>query len=66
MLRKLSDTDYVICTPDRRKKSRVCHINMLKAYHVRENIPPVAVLTCTTVTDTPDDEDCRVITRHTY
>ena len=30
--RKLSDTDYVIRTPDRRKKSRVCHVNMLKRY----------------------------------
>ena len=27
--RKLSDTDYVIKTPDRKKKSRVCHANML-------------------------------------
>lgn len=29
---KLSETDYVVCTPDRRRKTRVCHINMLKAY----------------------------------
>ncbi len=29
---KLGDTDYVVNTPDRRRKSRVCHINMLKAY----------------------------------
>ena len=28
--RKMSDTDYVIKTPDRKKKSRVCHVNMLK------------------------------------
>uniref|UniRef100_A0A671VWW5 Gypsy retrotransposon integrase-like protein 1 n=1 Tax=Sparus aurata TaxID=8175 RepID=A0A671VWW5_SPAAU len=28
--RQLSETDYVIRTPDRRKKTRVCHINMLK------------------------------------
>lgn len=28
---KLSETDYVICTPDRRRKTRVCHINMLKS-----------------------------------
>uniref|UniRef100_A0A3Q3SYM0 Gypsy retrotransposon integrase-like protein 1 n=1 Tax=Mastacembelus armatus TaxID=205130 RepID=A0A3Q3SYM0_9TELE len=30
--RKLSETDYVIQTPDRKKTSRVCHINMLKKY----------------------------------
>lgn len=35
VIRKMSDTDYVICTPDHRKKSCVCHVNMLKAYHVR-------------------------------
>lgn len=34
--KKLSETDYVVCTPDRKRKSRVCHINMLKAYHCRE------------------------------
>lgn len=30
---KLSDIDYVISTPDCRRKTRVCHINMLKLYH---------------------------------
>ncbi len=30
--KKLSETNYVISTPDRRRKSRVCHINMLKSY----------------------------------
>ncbi len=38
VLRKLSDTDYVIRTPDRRRKSRVCHINMLKGFHDRESL----------------------------
>ncbi|XP_036419554.1 uncharacterized protein LOC118803140 isoform X1 [Colossoma macropomum] len=33
---KLSDTDYVIRTPDRSRKTRVCHINMLKTYVSRE------------------------------
>lgn len=40
--RKLSDTDYVIKTPERRKSTRVCHINMLKAYHSRD--VPVGVI----------------------
>ena len=30
--KKVSDVDYVIDTPDRRKSQRLCHINMLKAY----------------------------------
>lgn len=35
ILEKISDTDYVIDTPDRRRQSRVCYINMLKPYHSR-------------------------------
>lgn len=34
--KKLSDTNYTVLTPDRQRKSRVCHINMLKAYFVRD------------------------------
>ena len=30
---KVSDVDYVINTPGRRKGKRMCHINMLKEYH---------------------------------
>ncbi|KAL6471399.1 hypothetical protein MHYP_G00200490 [Metynnis hypsauchen] len=29
---KLSPTNYVLTTPNRRRKSRICHINMLKPY----------------------------------
>jgi len=27
----LSDTDYVICTPERRRKTCVCHVNMMNS-----------------------------------
>lgn len=33
---KLSDTNYVIKNPDRRRQTRVCHVNMMKMYHSRE------------------------------
>ena len=33
--KKISETDYVLQTPDRQRQSRVCHINMLEAYHTR-------------------------------
>jgi len=36
IVQKLGDVDYVVATPDRRKTSRVCHINLLKAYHERD------------------------------
>ena len=31
--KKVSEVDYVIDTPDRQKSQRMCHVNMLKAYH---------------------------------
>lgn len=30
--KKLSDTNDTVLTPDRQHKSRVCHVNMLKAF----------------------------------
>uniref|UniRef100_A0A8K9UAB6 Gypsy retrotransposon integrase-like protein 1 n=1 Tax=Oncorhynchus mykiss TaxID=8022 RepID=A0A8K9UAB6_ONCMY len=35
--KKINDTNYVIKTPDRRRSSRVCHVNMLKTYYVRDS-----------------------------
>jgi hypothetical protein len=40
---KLSDVNYIVKTPDRRKNSQVCHINMLKRYVDRNDS-----ITCTT------------------
>lgn len=37
--KKLSDTNYVVQTPDRRRRNRVCHVNMMKRYHLREVHP---------------------------
>uniref|UniRef100_A0A3B3WI04 Gypsy retrotransposon integrase-like protein 1 n=1 Tax=Poecilia mexicana TaxID=48701 RepID=A0A3B3WI04_9TELE len=41
--RKVSDTDYIISTPDRVRRSRLCHINMLKEYHERDENNSVAL-----------------------
>ena len=30
---KVSDVDYIIATPDRRKQHQLCHVSMLKRYH---------------------------------
>lgn len=38
--RKLSDTIYVVRTPERRRSSRLCHVNMLKEYYVRKPLLP--------------------------
>jgi hypothetical protein len=48
VIKKISDLDYIVRTPDRRKKTQTCHINMLKAYkgegqvhEVLVSVPPV-------------------------
>ena len=33
VVKKISDTNYLVKTPYRRKETQVCHINMLKAYY---------------------------------
>lgn len=41
--KRISNTDYVLSTPDRRRKTRVCHINLLKRYQSCENqVSPAA------------------------
>uniref|UniRef100_A0A3B1IW77 Gypsy retrotransposon integrase-like protein 1 n=1 Tax=Astyanax mexicanus TaxID=7994 RepID=A0A3B1IW77_ASTMX len=36
--KRLSDTNYVIQTPDRKRGSRLCHVNMLKSYLPRDAV----------------------------
>ncbi|KAI3357900.1 hypothetical protein L3Q82_016288, partial [Scortum barcoo] len=35
--KKLSENNYVVKTPDRRRQTRVCHVNMMKMYRSRED-----------------------------
>ncbi|KAK3889068.1 hypothetical protein Pcinc_006943 [Petrolisthes cinctipes] len=37
--RQVGDTDYLIATPDRRKSRQLCHINMLKPYVRKGELP---------------------------
>lgn len=37
VVKKLSDLNYLIATPDRRRTQQLCHINLLKPYFVRES-----------------------------
>ncbi len=61
--KKLSETNYVVRTPDRQRKTRLCHINMLKLYVSREEdgeskssvITPVA--SAVALLDNDADED---------
>lgn len=47
VLKKISDRNYLLETPDRKKKKQVFHINSLKEYHERKNAnTPVVVNVC--------------------
>ena len=43
--KKVSDLNYVLITPDRRKEKQLCHINMLKPYIERGSNKVVNVIT---------------------
>ncbi|XP_049320466.1 uncharacterized protein LOC125781183 [Astyanax mexicanus] len=43
VVKKLSEVNYVVSTPDRKRRHRVCHINMLKPYLVREDSPSASI-----------------------
>ncbi|KAK4296090.1 hypothetical protein Pmani_031391 [Petrolisthes manimaculis] len=59
VLKKESSVNYLISTPDRRKKTRLVHINLLKEYKSRD--VAVTELTaesqCLVVTSSPDVEE---------
>jgi hypothetical protein len=54
---KVSDLDYIVATPDRRKPKQLCHVNMLKEYHDRgEQVAAMPVTTVSQVGSVPDEE----------
>ena len=60
ILRKTSAVNYLIETPDRRKKTRLCHLNMMKAYYDRdedEQMDPLPILAAVTTCETESQED---------
>ena len=42
--KKLNEVDYIIATPECRKKQRLCHLNMLKLYHKRKETLKVTAM----------------------
>ncbi len=38
-MKRISETDYIIDTPDRNRQTQVCCVNMLKAFNLRKNLP---------------------------
>ncbi|XP_053294792.1 uncharacterized protein LOC128455141 [Pleuronectes platessa] len=41
VVRQVSDLNYLIETPGRRKSTRLCHVNLLKPYHTSESVSPL-------------------------
>lgn len=50
VLEKLSDQNYLLSMPGRRKKKQICHVNLLKPYYERvssvDNVEPVPSAVC--------------------
>ena len=58
VVKKISDTNYLVKTPGRRKEKQVCHINMLKAYHEKPK-PDLVTLNNRLGLESPThSEDC--------
>ena len=55
---RVSDLNYVVNTPDRRKQRQMCHVNMLKEYHVRETCDKVPVSVNVRVDTESAQDDC--------
>ena len=69
VLRKTSPVNYLIETPDRRKKTRLCHLNMMKAYYDRdedEQMDQLPILTAVSPSEAESQEDLVEGTGHRF
>uniref|UniRef100_A0A1A8AE95 Integrase p58-like C-terminal domain-containing protein n=2 Tax=Nothobranchius furzeri TaxID=105023 RepID=A0A1A8AE95_NOTFU len=59
VIKKLTNTTYLIQTSDRRRKERVCHVNMLKRYHspLSSAEPPSEEKVCAAFASEPIPEE---------
>ncbi|XP_066941426.1 uncharacterized protein [Macrobrachium rosenbergii] len=44
VLKKVNNVNFLVETPDRRKPHQLVHINMMKTFHEREKVRPIAAL----------------------
>ena len=54
--KKLSDLNYVVVTPDRRKQTQLCHVNMLKPYVERSSDPVSQPVNVNVVASEPKED----------
>ena len=60
VVRKISDVNFIVNTPDRQKNQQLCHINMLKKYVYRDNSLECSLGLLTPVS-IPDVENQQII-----
>lgn len=46
-MKKVGDRNYVVSTPDHRKPTQLCHVNLLKKYHERSTAEAVCSVVST-------------------
>jgi len=54
---KSNRVDYLVKTPGRRQEKRMCHINMLKSYHIRGGSKTPVVISLNCVAKSVDELD---------
>ena len=54
--KKLNDLNYIVVTPDRRKQTQLCHVNMLKPYVERNSDLALEPATVNVVVTEPKEE----------
>ena len=57
IIKKVSDLNYVISTPERRQKTRLCHVNLLKRYVERDTPAQVVLVTQGGLAEVEVEED---------
>ena len=59
--KKVSDLNYIITTPDRRKHKQLCHINMLKEYVDRDSSNGAPVIVISSVPQIQSEMNCEEV-----
>ena len=54
--KKLIDLNYVVVTPERRKQTQLCHVNMLKPYVERSSTPVLQPVNVNVVVSEPKED----------
>lgn len=55
VLERAGDLNYIIATPDRRKKIRKVHVNLLKKYQSCETLPHDTIAPVTLISKSPKE-----------